>query len=83
MTAPATGDRLNGVRNDLGLLYRKVATNRVVVKGPHGGRLDDIESSEVAAGGTSITSGHELTIRANSANHSSSWRPRPWRGCTS
>jgi hypothetical protein len=45
VAAPSTGDGFDGVRNDLGLFDGKVAADRVVVKRPHGGRFDDVESS--------------------------------------
>lgn len=70
VATPSTGHRIDVLRNDLGLFDRQVAADRVVMEGPNGRRLDDIESGEVPASGASVASGHSVTVLGDLCSHS-------------
>jgi len=82
VAAPPTGHRVDVLRDDLGLFDRQIASHGVVVKGPDGRRLDDVESSEVPASGASVARSHSVTVLGDSSHHSKDGLLER-RGCTS
>ena len=57
MATPATGHRVNCLRENLNILKLKLATHAVVVIGALGRRRHNVEAGEVAAGGASVSRG--------------------------
>lgn len=60
VTAPSTRHRIDGLGNDLGLFDVQLAAHREVVERADRRRFDDVEASQVAAGGAPIARGHAL-----------------------
>ena len=62
VSAPATGHRLDGLGNHLGLFDSQLPTHREVVKGAHRGRFDHVETRQIAAGIAAIPIDHPFTV---------------------
>jgi len=70
VTTPATGHRFDVVRNNLGLLNAKVATDTVVMKRPNGRRFNDVKTRQIAARVAAIPVSHKFTVQELFTTHS-------------
>ena len=62
VSAPATGNRLNRLRNDFGLFDVQMTTDGVVMEGAHRSRFHDVKTCQIAAGVAAISSRHLFTV---------------------